>query len=150
MSAGRDEDGEPDRLSGAPHPRDRAVLFGHEEAERAFLTAFAVGRLHHAWLLGGPEGIGKATLAYRVARYLLAFGVRAGQTLAVDPEHRIARQVSALSHPNLVVLRRPAATDTKAAATAIPVDAVRRAHALFGATAADGGCRVCVVDSADD
>jgi DNA polymerase-3 subunit delta' len=126
------------------------VLFGHDEAERAFLTAFAAGRLHHAWLLGGPEGIGKATLAYRVARYLLAFGVRPAQTLAVDPEGRVARQVSALSHPNLVVLRRPAGTDTKAAATTIPVDAVRRAQALFGTTAADGGFRICVVDSADD
>ena len=150
MSAGRDGDGEPDRLPGVQHPRHRAVLFGHDEAERAFLTAFSAGRLHHAWLLGGPEGIGKATLAYRVARYLLAFGVRPAQTLAVDPQDRAARQVSALSHPNLVVLRRPAATDTKAAATAIPVDAVRRAQALFGATAADGGYRVCVVDSADD
>jgi DNA polymerase III subunit delta' len=150
VTSGRDHDGEPDRLPGAPHPRERGVLFGHEEAERAFLTAFAAGRLHHAWLIGGPEGVGKATLAYRVARCLLAFGVRPAQTLALNPEHRIARQVSALSHPNLVVLRRPAATDAKAAATTIPVDAVRRAHALFGATAADGGYRVCVVDSADD
>jgi DNA polymerase-3 subunit delta' len=149
VSAGRDE-GEPDRLAGAPHPRERTVLFGHAEAERAFLDAVAVGRLHHAWLLGGPEGVGKATLAYRVARALLAFGVRPSETLAVDPEHRAARQVGALSHPNLVVLRRPAATETKAAATTIPVDAVRRAHAVFGATAADGGYRVCVVDSADD
>src|SRR5918993_4265818 len=124
---------EPDQLEGTPHPREQAAFFGHGAAEAAFLEAIASGRLHHAWLLGGPEGIGKATLAYRVARYLLAFGVRPAQTLAVDPEGRVARQVSALSHPNLVVLRRPAGTDTtKAAATTIPVDAVRRAQALFG------------------
>src|SRR5918997_805051 len=104
---------EPDRLPGLPHPREHGVLFGHERAESAFLDALRTGRLHHAWLIGGPQGIGKATLAYRVARAVLA-------------------------------------VDGKAASTTIPVDAVRRATALFGSTAANGGYRICIVDSAED
>jgi DNA polymerase-3 subunit delta' len=142
---------EPDRLPGVPHPRERFVLFGHGEAEQAFLDGWRSGRLHHAWLIGGGEGIGKATLAYRVARFLLAH--RPGTSpdgLDVSPGHPAARQVAALSHPNLAVLRRAPATDRKAASASIPVEAVRRALSLFGSTAADEGYRVCIVDSAED
>ena len=63
---------EPDRIEGAPHPRATARLFGHEAVEEAFLQAYTSGRLHHAWLIAGPGGIGKATLAWRIARFLLA------------------------------------------------------------------------------
>ena len=143
---------EPDRLENAPHPREQIALFGHEAAERAFLEAVGGGRLHHAWLIGGPEGVGKATLAYRMARFLLA-QPRAGapaSTLEVAKDHPVQRLIAAQSHPNLAVLRRAAATDKKAASTTIPVDAVRRAMGLFTSTAADGGYRVCIVDSADD
>jgi DNA polymerase III subunit delta' len=142
---------EPDRLEDAPHPREQLALFGHEAAERAFLDAVESGRLHHAWLIGGPEGVGKATLAYRMARFLLAR--RAGapaRTLEVPKDHPVPRLIAAQSHPNLAVLRRAAATDKKAASTTIPVDAVRKAMGLFASTAADGGYRVCIVDSADD
>ena len=55
-----------------PRPRETAVLFGHEAAERALLDAYKGGRIPHAWLIGGPPGIGKATLAYRLARFVLA------------------------------------------------------------------------------
>ena len=143
---------EPDRLEDAPHPREQLALFGHETAERAFLHAVGSGRLHHAWLIGGPEGVGKATLAYRMARFLLA-QPRAGvpaRTLEVAKDHPVQRLIAAQSHPNLAVLRRAAATDKKAASTTIPVDAVRKAMGLFASTAADGGYRVCIVDSADD
>ena len=133
----------------APHPRDRHVLFGHGEAERALLDAVASGRLHHAWLIGGPAGIGKATFAYRAAKYLLAGG-RGGDSLAVDPTANAARQVMAGSHPNLVVLDRTPHPERKTVPTAIPVDAVRRALALFAGTAADAGYRICLVDAADD
>jgi DNA polymerase III subunit delta' len=142
---------EPDRLPGVPHPRERFVLFGHADAEQAFLDGWRGGRLHHAWLIGGGEGIGKATLAYRVARFLLA--QRPGdapESLEVAPDHPAARQVAALSHPNLAVLRRAPATERKAASASIPVEAVRRAMSLFGSTAADEGYRVCIVDSAED
>jgi DNA polymerase-3 subunit delta' len=144
---------EPDQLPGVPHPREQFALFGHHEAEQAFLDARRAGRLHHAWLIGGPEGIGKATLAYRVARFLLAdraAAATAPDSLAITPEHPVARQVAALSHPNLAVLRRAPASERKAASATIPVEAVRRAVSLFGSTAADGGYRVCIVDSAED
>src|SRR5919202_4392436 len=153
MSRDSDDLVEPDRFDAAPHPRERFALFGHEEAEAAFLHAIRGGRLHHAWLIGGPEGIGKATLAYRVARFLLATGPGSrdpGPSLAVDPKAVAARQVAALSHPNLAVLRRSPGTDKKAPAATIAVDSVRRALDLFGSTAADGGYRVCIVDSAED
>jgi len=143
---------EPDRLEDAPHPREQLSLFGHEAAEGAFLDAVGSRRLHHAWLIGGPEGVGKATLAYRMARFLLA-QPRAGvpaRTLEVAKDHPVQRLIAAQSHPNLAVLRRAAATDKKAASTTIPVDAVRKAMGLFASTAADGGYRVCIVDSADD
>jgi DNA polymerase-3 subunit delta' len=143
---------EPDRLEDAPHPREQLALFGHEAAERAFLEAAASGRLHHAWLIGGPKGVGKATLAYRMARMLLA-QPRTGapaRTLEVAKEHPVQRLIAAQAHPNLAILRRAPATDKKAASTTIPVDAVRKAMGLFASTAADGGYRVCIVDSADD
>ena len=151
MSA--DEGVEPDRLPGVPHPRERTAFFGHREAEQAFLDAYRAGRLHHAWLIGGPLGVGKATLAYRVARFLLADDPArpaAAATLSIAPESAAARQVAALSHPNLAVLRRSPAAGKKGASTTIPVEAVRRALALFGSTAADGGYRVGIVDSAED
>src|SRR5438445_8945723 len=89
------------------HPREVFDLTGHEAAEAAFEATRARGRLHHAWLLTGPEGLGKATFAYRAARRLLggphdaAYGV-----LGVDPEHPVARQVAARSHPDLLVIER--------------------------------------------
>ena len=144
---------EPDRLPGAPHPREQGVLFGHAESERAFVDAICAGRLHHAWLIGGPQGVGKATLAYRVARRLLhqrADPHRPVADLSVPPDAAAARQVAALSHPDLAVLRRMPGSDRKGPSSTIPVDAVRRALAVFGATAAGGGYRICIVDSAED
>jgi len=63
---------EPDRIEGAPHPREAAQLFGHEAAEAEVLRAFTSGRVHHGWLITGPRGVGKATLAWRIARFLLS------------------------------------------------------------------------------
>lgn len=145
-----------DRFGLAPHPREQMALFGHEEAEQAFLESYRAGRLHHAWLLGGPEGIGKATFAYRVARFLLAHGdpsahaVTEARTLNVDPEHPAARKIISQAHPDLVVLRRAPATDKKAASTIIPVDAVRKALGLFLSTSGADGYRICIVDSLED
>ncbi|KAA2241116.1 DNA polymerase III subunit delta' [Salinarimonas soli] len=144
---------EPDALQGAPHPRERLVLFGQTQAEASVLDAYAAGRLHHAWLIGGPQGIGKATFAYRVARFLLAQtpgAPRPGGSLAVSPDSPVARQVAAQAHPNLMVLRRQPATEKKGPSTTIPVETVRKAVSMFGSTAANGGYRVCIVDSAED
>lgn len=148
-----DEAVEPDQLAGAPHPRNQFAFFGHQEGEAAFLEGLRSGRLHHAWLIGGPQGIGKATLAYRVARMVLDPRKARDpslESLDVSPDTPSARQISALSHPNFAILRRAPATDKKAASTTIPVEAVRKALNMFGSTAADGGYRVCIVDSAED
>lgn len=144
---------EPDRLAGFPHPREATHLFGHYDAQAAILEGLRQGKLHHAWLIGGPEGIGKATFAYMVAKELLGLKgcpAPAGDRLDVDPARQASRLVSNLAHPDLVVLRRQPATDKKAAATMIAVETVRRALDVFASTPSDGGWRVCVVDSADD
>ena len=62
---------QPDQVDGAPHPRMTSHLYGQSIAEAAFLEAFNSNRLHHAWLISGPRGVGKATLAWRIARFLL-------------------------------------------------------------------------------
>jgi DNA polymerase-3 subunit delta' len=140
--------------SGAvPHPRTQTDLVGHGAAELAFAEAHGSGRLHHAWLLGGQEGIGKATLAYRVARYLLATAAeRDGEALGVDPSSRTSRQVAAGSHPNLVVLdlETASADVERPPAKTISVKTARRALSFFGATAANGGHRVAIVDCLED
>jgi DNA polymerase-3 subunit delta' len=100
---------EADRLEGAPHPREHGFLVGHAEAEASVLGAWQSGRLPHAFLIGGPEGIGKATLAYRIARFVLAHPTPDKKTrkdLSVAEDHPVSRQVAVLSHPDLLVLRR--------------------------------------------
>jgi DNA polymerase-3 subunit delta' len=144
---------EADRLGEFPHPRETHELFGHAAAEETLARAFAGGRLHHAWLLAGRPGIGKATLAYRMARHMLASrGERdpAGRSLAVPSDCAAARQVAQLAHPGLLVLRRPCDLKTKRLASSIPVDEVRRLRSFLGLTAAAGAWRIVVVDSADE
>jgi DNA polymerase-3 subunit delta' len=109
----------------------------------------------HAWLIGGPSGTGKATLAYRVARFVLAHPdpaasqVQQARSLALPPDHRVARLVAAQGHPDLLVLeRRPG--DSGALRTMIAVDDVRRLVPFLGSTAGEAGWRVVIVDSADE
>jgi DNA polymerase-3 subunit delta' len=138
-----------------PHPRETTAWFGHAEAERTLLEAFRSGRIPHAWLIGGPPGIGKATLAYRMARFVLAnpdpaaAAVQAAHSLAVAPEHPAGRRVAAQSHTDLLVLERTPGP-TGALRTVITVDEVRRTVSFFGSTAGEGGWRVCIVDTADE
>jgi DNA polymerase III subunit delta' len=144
---------EADRLDGVPHPRETRALFGHADAERVLAQSLASGRLHHAWMITGPEGIGKATLAYRFARHALAKPSERDVTatsLEVAPETTAARQVLALSHPGLLVMRRPWDTKTKRHTASIPVDEVRRIKSFLGHTADAGQYRVVIVDSADE
>lgn len=144
----------PDQRPGAPHPRAQAQLFGHEEAERDFLEAWRAGRLHHAWLLGGPEGIGKATFAWRAARFLLAHPdpsapeAAAAGSLYVPPEHPAFRLVASGAHPDVAVVRRGPRKDGKGFSAEIAVADVRRALDLFESTAS--GWRVVIIDCADD
>ena len=142
---------EADRLDGFPHPRATPNLYGHETAERALATAFASGRMHHGWLVAGPEGIGKATLAYRLARHILADPAeRSPDTLDIAPDTRAARQVLALSHPGLLVIRRAWDPKTKRFPATIPVDEVRRLKAFLGRTADAEAWRVVIVDRAEE
>jgi DNA polymerase III subunit delta' len=138
-----------------PHPRETLQWFGHDEAERALLEAYRGGRMPHAWLIGGPPGIGKATLAYRMARFVLAHPdasapqVQSAGSLALPPDHRAVRLVAAQGHPDLLVLeRRPG--DSGALRTVIAVEDVRRLVPFLGSTAGEAGWRVVVVDSADE
>lgn len=145
------DDVEPGDLSGIPRPRETLGLVGHGAAADAFAAAIAAGRLHHAWLIGGAPGIGKATLAYRVARRLLAHPAGGGPAgLDVPADDAVIGKVAGLSHPNLVVLRRHRTAGTKTLPTKISVDMVRRALDLFASTATDSGWRVCILDSAED
>ncbi|HEX2843083.1 DNA polymerase III subunit delta' [Hyphomicrobium sp.] len=142
---------EADRLDGFPHPRATQRLFGHEDAERALAEAFASGRMHHAWLITGAEGIGKATLAYRFARHILADpSERTAHSLDIEPETRAARQVLALSHPGLLVVRRAYDLKNKRFPATIPVDEVRRLKSFLGRTADENAWRVVIVDRADE
>jgi DNA polymerase III subunit delta' len=140
---------------GTAHPRQTAALFGHDEAEQALLDSYRTARMPHAWLLAGAKGIGKATLAYRMARFVLAHPdpaspqVRASRSLAVNRDHPVARQVAAQAHPDLLMLERTAGA-TGALRSVITVDEVRRTVSFFGSTAGAGGWRVCIVDSADE
>lgn len=132
-----------------PHPRDVQHLDGQEPAEAAFESARARGRLHHAWLLTGPEGVGKATFAYRAARRLLGAPAYAPNgILGASPDHPVARQVAARSHPDLLVLEREG-QDGKPRKV-IPVDDARKLAEFFSKSPASAPHRVAIVDAADD
>lgn len=142
---------ESDRIGDLPHPRERFELLGHTEAAQTLATAARSDRLHHAWILAGPKGVGKATLAWRLARALLAHGAsNCPDDLAVPSDHAIARQVAALAHPDLIVIRRPWDPDKKRFKTDLPVEEVRRLHGFFSRHASAGGARIAIIDSADD
>ncbi|HEY7296658.1 MAG TPA: DNA polymerase III subunit delta' [Xanthobacteraceae bacterium] len=138
-----------------PHPRAMQALFGHGDAERALLDGYRGGRIPHAWLIGGPAGIGKATLAYRLARFVLAYPdpsappVQAAASLAVPADNPVARQIAAQGRGDLLALERTEG-ETGKLRTVITVDQVRRTVSFFGSTASAGGWRVCIVDSADE
>ncbi len=136
-------------------PRETSVLFGHRDAESTLLNAYRSGRIPHAWLIGGPRGIGKATLAYRTARFVLAHrdpaapDVQRAETLWVDPNHSVARLVASGAHGGLLTLQR-SANDKGVMRTVITVDETRETISFFGSTAAVEGWRICIVDTVDE
>ncbi|RGP35613.1 DNA polymerase III subunit delta' [Pseudotabrizicola alkalilacus] len=149
---------EPDRIEGAPHPRETRRLFGHDAAESAFLNAFTSGRLHHGWLITGPKGVGKATLAWRIARFLLAtppddggmFAAPPPESMDIPTDAPVARRMLQLAEPRLFLLRRGANDKETALSADIRVDEVRKMKSFFALSAADGGRRVAIIDAADD
>lgn len=148
-----------------PEPRETAELLGHEVAETTLCHALGSKRLHHAWLLCGPRGIGKATLAYRFARYLLArppfttasdgpglFGdlsAELPQSLYLAADHPVFRQVAAGAHPDLMTVRRGLTKEGRERSEII-VDDVRAVVDFFAKTSAAGGWRIAIIDSVDE
>jgi DNA polymerase-3 subunit delta' len=141
-----------DRIERFAHPRETGTLLGQDAALGRAARALRAGRPPSAWLITGPPGIGKATFAYRVARYLLAYGASdAGpEDLSVPDDHTATRQVLAQSHPGLLVLKRAINPKTGKLMTVLPVDEIRRLADFFGMTSGAGGWRVAIVDTADD
>ncbi|MBL4616459.1 MAG: DNA polymerase III subunit delta' [Robiginitomaculum sp.] len=144
-------DNSPDKVGNCPHPRDTHVLFGHEAAEQSFLQAMNDKKLHHAWLIQGPKGCGKATLAYRVARRLAGAGVcEDNGVLGSDPNQTISQQISAGSYPDLLVVSRQWNEKTKKWNNEINVNQIRKISKLYTHRASGNGWRVCIIDCADD
>lgn len=137
---------EPDRVPGAPHPRHAERVIGQDGAVSQFTDAATGGRLHHAWMLAGPRGVGKATLAWAIARWLLSGA--AGPFEAADDG--VARRVAALSEPRLHLVRRPWDDKAGRLSALITVDEIRRLLSFFRLSAAEGGRRVAIIDAADD
>ena len=149
------DDGE--TFVGLPLPAANPDLIGHEAAEALILEAWSSGRMPHAWLIAGPPGIGKATLAYRIARFVLSgggagaddslFGMSEAPptSMAIAPDTRVARMVAAESHPDLKILRRQM-TDKGTMSAVVKVEEVRAFEASLRFKSAEGGWRVAIVD----
>lgn len=142
-------------------PRAAQRLLGHEVAEATFLEAWNSGRLHHAWLLTGPQGIGKATLAYRIARFVLAQGATtagglfgadslAPKNLDIPADHPVARRVVSGGHSDLLTVERSMNAKTGKLRGEIVVEDVRRLSSFLALTTGEGQWRVVVVDVADE
>lgn len=146
------------------HPRRTTDLLGHAAAEANLLDAYRSGRLPHAWLISGPKGIGKATLAFRFARFLLAEGGQADEPAAglfgpgdapqanldMAPDNPVFRRVAAEGHADLLTVERSVNERTGKLRGEISVEDVRKLPGFFSLTAAEGGYRVAIVDSADE
>ncbi|MCE3289539.1 MAG: holB [Caulobacter sp.] len=136
-------------MAEASHPRDTRRLLGLEAQEQAFVDALNSGRLHHAWLLTGPEGVGKASFAYQAARRLLgAPHDGAGGPLGSSPDSIPARLMAAKSHPDFMVLERMG--DDGKPRKVIPVDEARQLPEFFSKSPAQAPYRVAIIDAADD
>lgn len=156
-----DEIPQPDCAPGAPHPRETPFLIGQNEAEMDFLGAYNGSRLHHAWLISGPKGVGKATLAWRIAKFLLSQPIKQDEqdnmfgsppppkSLDADANHPAVRRAMALGEPRLFLCRRPYDEKTKRLKKDITVEEVRKLKSFFALSAADGGWRIAIVDDVD-
>ncbi len=140
----------------APAPRANPLLLGQEAAERTLLEAHRSDRLPHAWLLAGPRGVGKATLAYRFARFLLAGGGggdlfgEGPADMALAADHPVFRRVASGGHPDLLSVERGVNEKTGKLRGEIVVEEVRAVADFLHITPGDGGWRVVVIDSGDE
>ncbi|PYE27312.1 DNA polymerase III delta prime subunit [Rhizobium sp. PP-CC-3A-592] len=146
-------DGRSDVLDGAIAPSDNSALFGHEEAQAFLAAGYRSGKGHHAILIEGPEGIGKATLAFRFANHILSHPEPADAPAEMadpDPGSVVSRQIAAGSSHNVLHLTRPVDEKTGKVKSAITVDEVRRAGRFFAQTSGTGNWRIVIIDPADD
>lgn len=145
-----DERPEADREGGLPHPRRVYELFGQDAALEEAQAAIDSGRMHHAWMISGPKGVGKASFAYRLARRLLGAQAQGDSGLTSAADDPVCRRLEALSHPDFLLIRRPYNDKTGKLKGEIPVEEARRAPEFFSKSASGKGWRVCIVDSADE
>jgi DNA polymerase III subunit delta' len=144
-----------DEVDEAPHPRQTLVLFGHIAAEAALLAAYRAGRMPHGILIAGPKGIGKATLAYRLARFILshpdpaANAVQGASSLQVDSASPVGRRIAAQAQPDFLIIERTV-NERGVLRNQIAVDDIRRTVPFFGSTAGEGGWRIAIIDAVDD
>lgn len=128
-------------------------LLGHDDQARVFLDAMASSRLHHAWLLTGPAGIGKAAFARAAAARLLADAAGPpprATGLAPEPDHPVARLVAERSHPDYRQIERELGDDGEPVRRNIPVDAIRALIPMLGTTPSLSPRRAIVIDPVDD
>ena len=125
-------------------------LYGHDAAVAAFEEGLTNRRLHHAWLISGPEGIGKALFAHKAALRVLAAGTGAAGGFDVADDHPAARLMAAGSHPDLMLLERLPKDSGGDLARSITVDQVRGLQRLFATTASMSPWRTVIIDSIDD
>ena len=152
----RDGEGSTGDMLTAPPPRENPLLFGHEAAETALLQAYRSGRLPHAWLMSGPRGIGKATLAFRFARFLFAEAAAGAglfaapaQSLTLAEDHPVFRRVVSGGHSDLLVVERSFDARRKKLRSEIVVEDTRAIAGFLRLTPAEGGWRIVIVDGAD-
>lgn len=146
-------DERPGLLDGAIWPPENPKLFGHEDAEAFLAQSYRSGKGHHALLIEGPSGIGKATLAFRFANHVLSHSdpATAPEVMAdPDPNSAVSRQIASGASHNLLYLARPVDEKTGKIKSAITVDEVRRAGRFFSQTSGTGNWRIVIIDPADD
>lgn len=152
-----------------PAPRQNPDLRGQAEAESILAAGLASGKLAHAWMLTGPKGIGKATLAFRFARHILAEGAQNGEQAApsmfggedfpppaaglsplyLPAENSVFQRVAAGGHSDLLTVERGLNSAGKQRSDIVAGD-IREVNRFLNLTAGEGGWRVVIIDSADD
>ncbi|MDD3181504.1 MAG: DNA polymerase III subunit delta' [Alphaproteobacteria bacterium] len=133
-------------MSDIPAPNQSLAVIGHEAAKRQIEAAYASGRMHHAWLITGEAGIGKATFAMHIAHMILSGGEN--KFGRFNPEHQAARLIMSEAHPDLFVLRRPYDDKARRFKDVIPVEDARKLGPFLSMTASYGHGRVALIDEA--
>ncbi len=147
-----------DRLDGIPYPGEHQNLLGHDASLEQLNQTFSSGHMHHAWLITGPRGIGKATLALTFAAHVFSCknsdiatpDTGSKNTSKFQVSDRVASQIAKGGHPNILHLSRPWDQKTKRFKSTLTIDEIRRTHLFFGTTAGEDNWRICIIDTADD